>query len=484
MVKEYFEYKVNDGTDDALGNITITVKGINDDPVGVNDTDAVTYGSTLNRANGNEYDLLIDDTDVDGDDDESDFTITSITATTAGGSAQTTFSSNSETVTGEYGTLVLNSNGSYTYDPTNNSNAKALANGATATDVFTYIFNDGTSKLTEHSSGSLKTNPSGTATLTITVTGKTPRATDDTGRIEAGSTLTVADGSSGEDGTDTNKDNESGDHTGDVLENDVGSSTTVTGLQLGSEVTGAIRTIGELLQGNYGDLTLNADGSYTYVANNAGSLLAGETATETFTYTVTDATGNTDTATITITILGVDDAPVAVADTGYIVEGGTLTVEDGDGEAGTDSNDNNESGDSTGDALNNDSDADSNDTLVITTYSHSSATNTSGGSASTGNGNSGTAGSGSVAGFYGTLTLEADGTYTYVANSDIATLDSGLTVTDVFTYTLTDEDSDTSNTTATITITIVGVNAPTAENNSATVKENSTISVLVQTQIL
>ena len=475
---EYFEYKVNDGTDDALGNITITVKGINDDPVGVNDTDAVTYGSTLNRANGNEYDLLIDDTDVDGDDDESDFTITSITATTAGGSAQTTFSSNSETVTGEYGTLVLNSNGSYTYDPTNNSNAKALANGATATDVFTYIFNDGTSKLTEHSSGSLKTNPSGTATLTITVTGKTPRATDDTGRIEAGSTLTVADGSSGEDGTDTNKDNESGDHTGDVLENDVGSSTTVTGLQLGSgDSLGQSETVGELLQGNYGDLTLNADGSYTYVANNAGSLLAGETATETFTYTVTDATGNTDTATITITILGVDDAPVAVADTGYIVEGGTLTVEDGDGEAGTDSNDNNESGDSTGDALNNDSDADSNDTLVITTYSHSSATNTSGGSASTGNGNSGTAGSGSVAGFYGTLTLEADGTYTYVANSDIATLDSGLTVTDVFTYTLTDEDSDTSNTTATITITIVGVNAPTAENNSATVKENSTISV-------
>ena len=184
-VKEYFEYKVNDGTDDALGNITITVKGINDDPVGVNDTDAVTYGSTLSRANGNEYDLLIDDTDVDGDDDESDFTITSITATTAGGSAQTTFSSNSETVSGQYGTLVLNSNGSYTYDPTDNSNAKALANGATATDVFTYIFNDGTSKLTEHSSGSLKTNPSGTATLTITVTGKTPRATDDTGRIDS-----------------------------------------------------------------------------------------------------------------------------------------------------------------------------------------------------------------------------------------------------------------------------------------------------------
>ena len=466
-VKEYFEYKVNDETDDAIGNITITVKGINDDPVGVNDTDAVTYGSTLSRANGNEYDLLIDDTDVDGDDDESDFTITSITP--AGGSAQTTFASNIETVTGQYGTLVLNSNGSYTYDPTNNSNAQALANGETATDVFTYVFNDGTSKLTEHSSGSLKTNPSGTATLTITVTGKTPRATDDTGRIEAGSTLTVTDDAV--DGGDGDYDDDSGDHTGNVLGNDVGSSTTVTGIQLGPEASPvASGTVGSSFTGDYGDLTINADGSYTYVANNAGSLTDGETATETFTYTVTDATGNTDTATITITILGVDDDPVGVDDTGYIEEGGTLTVDDEDGESGTDNNENNESGDTSGGVLNNDSDPDGNETLFITGYEHVS------------NGNSGTAGSGSVEGDYGTLTLETDGSYTYVANTDITGLDTGLTVTDVFTYTLIDIDDDgdqiTSNPdTVTITITIVGLSAPTAENDTATVEENSSVTV-------
>ena len=468
-VKEYFEYKVNDGKDDVIGNITITVKGINDDPVGVNDTDAVTYGSTLNRANGNEYDLLIDDTDVDGDDDESDFTITSITATTANGSAQTTFSSNSETVTGQYGTLVLNSNGSYTYDPTNNSNAKALANGATATDVFTYVFNDGTSKLTEHDSGSLKTDPSGTATLTITVTGKTPRATDDTGRIEAGSTLTVIDDAV--DGGDGDYDDDSGDHTGNVLGNDVGSSTTVTGIQLGPEASPvASGTVGSSFTGDYGDLTINADGSYTYVANNAGSLTAGQTATETFTYTVTDATGNTDTATITITILGVDDDPVGEDDTGYIEEGGTLTVDDEDGESGTDNNENNESGDTSGGVLNNDSDLDGNETLFITDYGHLS------------NGNNGTAGSGSVEGDYGTLTLETDGSYTYVANTDITGLDTGLTVTDVFTYTLIDIDDDGDQITSNpdivrITITIVGLSAPTAENDTATVEENSSISV-------
>ena len=209
-------------------------------------------------------------------------------------------------------------------------------------------------------------------------------------------------------------------------------------------------TVGSSFTGNYGDLTINADGSYTYLANNAGSLTDGETATETFTYTVTDATGNTDTATITITILGVDDDPVGVDDTGYIEEGGTLTVDDEDGESGTDNNENNESGDTSGGVLNNDSDPDGNETLFITGYEHVS------------NGNSGTAGSGSVEGDYGTLTLETDGSYTYVANTDITGLDTGLTVTDVFTYTLIDIDDDgdqiTSNPdTVTITITIVGL---------------------------
>ena len=193
-VKDYFQYKVNDGTNNSLGMITITIKGINDDPVGVNDTDTITYGDdAISVANTDSEALLFDDTDDDGDDDKADFTIHSITATTAGGSAQTTFAGDTETVVGQYGTLVLNKDGSYTYDPTDNANAQALANGVEVDDVFTYVFNDGgffkdgSNRLTE-SSGTVKNDPSATATLTITVTGKTPRATDDTGRIEAGST--------------------------------------------------------------------------------------------------------------------------------------------------------------------------------------------------------------------------------------------------------------------------------------------------------
>ena len=109
---------------------------------------------------------------------------------------------------------------------------------------------------------------------------------------------------------------------------------------------------------------------------------------------------------------------------------------------GTDDNNNNESGDTSGGALENDSDADGDSTMSITSYEHTSGTDTAGGALAS-NGLSGEAGSSSVVGIYGTLTLAADGSYTYAANEDISTLDTGETVTDVFTYTLTDSDGDT-----------------------------------------
>ena len=75
---------------------------------------------------------------------------------------------------------------------------------------------------------------------------------------------------------------------------------------------------------------MNADGSYTYVANQdaANELDASDTVTDVFNYTLSDGTA-TDTATITITITGVNDAPSGVNDTGYINEDATLTVADG-----------------------------------------------------------------------------------------------------------------------------------------------------------
>ena len=74
-------------------------------------------------------------------------------------------------------------------------------------------------------------------------------------------------------------------------------------------------------------MTIGADGSYTYTADQsaADALDNGDTATDVFTYTVSDGT-NTTTATITITVTGINDDPVAQNDKGVISEDGTLTV--------------------------------------------------------------------------------------------------------------------------------------------------------------
>ena len=76
-------------------------------------------------------------------------------------------------------------------------------------------------------------------------------------------------------------------------------------------------------------MTIGADGSYTYAANSANELDDGDIGTDIFTYTVSDGS-LTDTATLTITVEGINDAPVAQDDYGFINENSTLTVSNGD----------------------------------------------------------------------------------------------------------------------------------------------------------
>jgi VCBS repeat-containing protein len=62
-----------------------------------------------------------------------------------------------------------------------------------------------------------------------------------------------------------------------------------------------------------GSLTLNQDGSYSYLLNNSAPLVnelkAGETTTDTFAYSISDNNGGTDDAELVITITGTNDAP-------------------------------------------------------------------------------------------------------------------------------------------------------------------------------
>ena len=72
---------------------------------------------------------------------------------------------------------------------------------------------------------------------------------------------------------------------------------------------------GEAVNGTYGTLTLNADGTYTYTLNAGVDVPKGGTATENFTYTIMDKDGDTSEATLTITIKGDENVPVVTVDT-------------------------------------------------------------------------------------------------------------------------------------------------------------------------
>lgn len=81
---------------------------------------------------------------------------------------------------------------------------------------------------------------------------------------------------------------------------------TVTGVRTS---TGTEGTVGSSLAGRYGHLTLNKDGSYSYIADLADSLAQGARATDTFSYTASDSQGGAATAQLAITVTGINDAP-------------------------------------------------------------------------------------------------------------------------------------------------------------------------------
>ena len=121
-----------------------------------------------------------------------------------------------------------------------------------------------------------------------------PAANNDAASDAAGSTMT-ATAASGVLSIDSDLD-------GDKL--------TVTGV---SDAASGAGSVGNPLAGVYGHLTLNADGSYSYVANNLSAIdsaPAGSHPQDIFTYTVNDGNGGTATAELTITI---DRPPVVTA---------------------------------------------------------------------------------------------------------------------------------------------------------------------------
>ncbi|MBM9519965.1 VCBS domain-containing protein, partial [Desulforhopalus vacuolatus] len=152
----------------------------------------------------------------------------------------------------------------------------------------------------EDSSGELST--SATFTITVEAVNDAPvavtdaiTATEDTGIVVTDNLLT----------NDTDADTATAD-------------LTVTEIRLGETVgTGMQGSIGSALVGEYGAITVDADGTYTYTLDNNSeavqALGVGETLTESFNYTMQDDGGSSSSAVLTVTIDGTNDAPVATS---------------------------------------------------------------------------------------------------------------------------------------------------------------------------
>ncbi|GAA0682052.1 hypothetical protein GCM10009104_03560 [Marinobacterium maritimum] len=330
-----------------------------------------------------------------------------------------TFSSASlgsdHTVNTQYGTLVLSADGSYTYTPITDN--PLLSEGESVVEEFVYTMQD-------------SAGVESTSTLYITVYG--------TGSNDP--YLGHDNGTAVESGIDVGGSPIGSDATGNVLDNDedIFNGTTpgtneVTQVAVPGSSASPISSGGSaVISGEYGNLTLASDGTYTYAVTDSldvvDALAPGESLTEVFTYQVTNGFSKTSWATLTITISGSNDAPVAVADTNTTRENAVVPI--------------------TGSVVSNDSDVDNGDSLSVTGIGTTSAdTAVTGGTTAV----DGT----DVIGTYGTLTIGADGSYSYVVTAEIA---AGLDVNDVFTYEV--RDTNGGITTETLTITVSGGNEP------------------------
>ncbi|MEH2487088.1 beta strand repeat-containing protein [Bradyrhizobium sp. AZCC 2230] len=103
-------------------------------------------------------------------------------------------------------------------------------------------------------------------------------------------------------------------------------------------VNGSTGDVGMPVAGIYGFLVLNADRSFSYIANAAvDALHSGDNVSDQFSYTVDDGQGHQATTTLTINITGVDDNPLITAAnaSGSVTEdAGPASIINGDFETG------------------------------------------------------------------------------------------------------------------------------------------------------
>ncbi|MBV7556468.1 VCBS domain-containing protein, partial [Pseudomonas sp. PDM28] len=368
---ENFDIVATD-TDGDIANGQINVNIIDDLPTAKPDADSVQEGGTVS---GN-----VLDNDIAGADGPA--AAGAVVGVRAGSDTSTSaIGGLGDQINGTYGYLTLDASGNAVYHSTPNA-----VSGPGAVDVFTYTVRD-------------SDGDESTTTITIDVYNSCLKAVSDNDVTVYEKALDLSQG-----GQDL--------AAGTVVGSDpTNTGETASGTLVGS-VTHAVGAITYALVGSnvgtYGQIQLNANGTYTYTlttppsttpnANDGPNVMH-----ETFSYQATDSLGNIVTSTIVVDI--VDDMPKALNDSNASTASETVAS-------------------LSGNVFNND--VIGADKVAIGL-------------------NAGPVTPGTFTGTYGTLVLNANGTYTYTLNTsdaDFKALHGGGNGTETFTYTLTDADGD------------------------------------------
>ncbi|MEY4269409.1 MAG: hypothetical protein RLZZ58_625, partial [Pseudomonadota bacterium] len=389
-------------SDGDVASAELTINIIDDAPVARNDTDAVA-GGTFTPESGNVLTGVGTTSGTAGAD-----TLGADTAVLTGmraGSAGA-FGAAGTTITGQYGTLTFAANGTYTY--TRSANTPGGVN-----DVFSYRILD-------------SDGDESTATLTISI-GDSPAVITFVPTIGEGTQVTESDlpprggesaGSNFVSGAETTASSITFSSPDGVSSVTIGGVTLTPGALPQTIVSDATGTL-TITAYSFNAATGAGSISYTYTLVDNTLNTAGSTVT--FPITVTDL--DNDPANGTLAIAIIDDAPRAVADTDSVAAGSFAAA--------------------TGNVI---TDAEADGGKDTPGADGAAVAGVAAGNTGVVLISAGTVGT-VVQGTYGKLTLNADGSYSYVRDAGTA---GG--VSDTFTYTLRDGDGDTAVTTLTIAI--------------------------------
>ncbi len=270
---ETLSYTVSDGSLTSTNTVTITVQGINDPPEIVASTNSFSLDLAQILADGVTEVSIPLSAIVSDADAGSEFTVLAL--------------DDSQTL----GTVTI---GSVLYSP--GSAFDFLKEGETTTEQFGVTVED-----------QFGAEASGTFVFTVVGVNDPPKANDDSFSVIANGQASGSGGSS-------------------VLANDTdvdADSLSITRIEIitpGSSVPAQI-TVGQPLIGLYGTLTLAADGSFSYDADQDPTLLLGanQTVSESFIVTVSDGS-LTSTSNLSFSVAGVDDPTEFFGDTAFTID--------------------------------------------------------------------------------------------------------------------------------------------------------------------